>query len=295
MELTKQQELYINNVLKINEILYELTDNEIKAILKPEKELRDETLREIANVMLEYQIKDEVLNLTEAERIKLNKKLENHIKSKFKLEGEIENKSITDLLKAIAEDKYYLNTFNLTIGLDFTIKKVSENILNGIIKDTVKGIHYSDRIWKNKDQIAKVLQKEINDFLNGKSTVNEISKIIKDIFNSNAYNTDRLVRTEMCRVMELVNEQWAKDNDVEYQLFSAVLDGKTSKRCGELDGNVYEFNDKNKPIPPLHPLCRSSLLSMPDKEWRPKTRMDNATKEFIDYKTYKDWKNENKI
>ena len=77
----------------------------------------------------------------------------------------------------------------------------------------------------------------------------------------------------------------------------ATLDQKTSDICRDLDGNVYDINDSNKPIPPekTHVGCRSCLVSIPSKEWRPKKRMDNETKEHITYANYKEWKKENNI
>ena len=87
---------------------------------------------------------------------------------------------------------------------------------------------------------------------------------------------------------------WAKEHNIKKQLFCATLDRKTSKICQSLDGKIYDFNDVHKQIPPLHPNCRSCLIDIVDG-WKPKTRLDNETKQRINYKSYKEWKNEKNI
>jgi len=45
-----------------------------------------------------------------------------------------------------------------------------------------------------------------------------------------------------------------------YLMFSAVMDGRTSRICRGLNGKVYDINNASIPIPPLHPHCRSRLV-----------------------------------
>ena len=133
--------------------------------------------------------------------------------------------------------------------MDFTLKKINSKALDRIVKNTVKGRNYSDRLWSNKNDLSKILQKEIKDFLEGKTSINEISKVVKNRFNQNSFNTKRLINNETARVQSEVNEEWSKNYGVEYQLFMVTLDQKTSDICRALDGNVYNINDSNKPIP----------------------------------------------
>ncbi|MEG1314066.1 MAG: minor capsid protein, partial [Bacilli bacterium] len=75
----------------------------------------------------------------------------------------------------------------------------------------------------------------------------------------------------------------------------ATLDNKTSKICRSYDGKVFDIDDINKPIPPLHPFCRSCLINIPFDNWQPKKRKDNETKEIIDYVDYDKWKSDKGI
>lgn len=297
MKLNKYQVEFIDNTIKINEILFNLSDKEIKKLFALHKEQRDKLLQSIASIILEYKVTNEFMNLSNEEKKILNEKLGNEINESFKEQNKIEKQEMDSLLKKIAEDKFYMNCFNLALGIDFTLKKIDSKALDRIIKDTVEGKNYSDRLWRNKNDLSKLLRKEIKEFLEGKTSINEISKIVKDRFNQNSFNSKRLINNETARVQSEVNEQWAKDYDIEYQLFMATLDQKTSEICRRLDGNVYSIDDKNKPIPPTgtHVCCRSCLISIPSKKWRPKKRMDNETKDHISYQKYEEWKKDNNI
>lgn len=84
----------------------------------------------------------------------------------------------------------------------------------------------------------------------------------------------------------------AKDHDIKQQLFMATLDSKTSNICRSKDGLVFDIDDPNKPIPPLHPHCRSVLVNLVSKDWKPKQRYDNQSKQNIDWTTYEEWSSE---
>ena len=58
--------------------------------------------------------------------------------------------------------------------------------------------------------MAKVIKKEMKDFLQGNTNVNDIYKVVKDRFNQSAYITRRLVQNEVGRVQNEANELWAK-------------------------------------------------------------------------------------
>ena len=88
------------------------------------------------------------MNLSNEEKKILNEKLGNEINESFKEQNKIEKQEMDSLLKKIAEDKFYMNCFNLALGIDFTLKKIDSKALDRIIKDTVEGKNYSDRLWR---------------------------------------------------------------------------------------------------------------------------------------------------
>lgn len=290
MKLTKNQQLYNDLIIKLLSELYNNLD--VNSIYKNIKRDREIILDKISRVLLTYTVDNSKLVLSVGDRDKLYKDLSAIIDNLCKKEITTEKKLITKVLKESAKDRYGINNYILSLGVDFKLKKIADKELDKIIKATIKGKNYSSRIWDNKNQIAKVLKSDIKKFLNGEIDVNSIEKKIKDRFNSNAYNSKRLVETEVARVMEESNNKWQEDRNIEYVMYCATLDNKTCDKCKQYDSKVYKKGEEPVKLP-QHPLDRCTYVALPSKEWRPKTRLDNKTKENINYKTYKEWLNDN--
>lgn len=293
MKPNQYQLNFVKKLLKYAEKLAEEGEKELLAMLKSMADNQNSLLVEVGRILLDYDILNEYMSLTPGQ-----------IKMEFDKLGELINYTFTDeTIKEIENTKSFLkyvgngtwdnSSYLLSLGMDFNLKKIKSKDLEKIINQAIKGKNYSDRIKGNKEKIAKILKKDIKDFLEGKTSVNEIRKKIKDLYNNNAKATKILVRNEIGRVQAGVNELWAEEYNIEWQLFDATLDGKTTEICQRYDGQVFRKDDSNKPIPNVttHICCRSCLIALPSKDYRPKTKMDNETKERIPYTNYKEWKN----
>ena len=292
MKPNKYQLDFAKKLLKYAEKLAEEGEKGLLAMLKSMADNQNSLLVEVGRILLDYDILNEYMSLTPGQ-----------IKMEFGKLGELINYTFTDeTIKEIENTKSFLkyvgngtwdnSSYLLSLGIDFNLKKIKSKDLEKIINQAIKGKKYSDRIKGNKEKIAKILKKDIKDFLEGKISVNDIRKKIKDLYNNNAKATKILVRNEIGRVQAGVNELWAEEHNIEWQLFDATLDGKTTEICQRYDGQVFRKDDSNKPIPNVntHICCRSCLIALPSKDYRPKTKMDNETKEHIPYTTYKEWK-----
>lgn len=290
MKLTKNQQLYNDLIIKLLSELYNNLD--VNSIYKNIKRDREVILDRISRVLLTYTVDNSRLVLSAGDRDKLYKDLSAIIDDLCKEEITTEKKLITKTLKKSAKDRYGINNYILSLGMSFKLKKIADKELDKIIKATVKGKNYSSRIWDNKNQIAKVLKSDIKKFLNGEIDVNSIEKKIKDRFNSNAYNSKRLVETEVARVMEESNNKWQEDRNIEYVMYCATLDNKTCDKCKQYDSKVYKKGEEPVKLP-QHPLDRCTYVALPSKDWRPKARLDNKTKENINWQSYKEWEASN--
>ena len=291
--MNNYQQLFSDIKLALMNDIYKKYNKRINEIARIQKKSVQTILDEIAKIILEYNVKDEVMDISIQEKAKLKKQMNNLINDVIKDEYKSEKDIITSNLNNVAKDSYYSSCYiyELGISVSYDIQPVKQDVLDNIINKKIDGKTYSNRIWSNKNKVAKTLKKEINDFLNGKTDVNTISKNIKDRFNVNYNISNRLFRTEVAKVQCEANEVWAKEHNIKKQLFCATLDKRTSKICQSLDGKIYDFDDEDKKIPPLHPNCRSCLIDIIDG-WKPKTRIDNETKQNINYHTYSVWKNE---
>lgn len=292
--MNNYQKLFHDIKLELTNEIYKKYSKQINEIARIQKKSVQTILDEIAKIILEYNVKNEVMDISIQEKAKLKKQMNNLINDTLKGEYKSEKDIITSNLNNVAKDSYYSSCYIYELGISYTLKPVKQNVLDKIVNKKIDGKTYSNRIWKNKNQVAKTLKKEINDFLNGKTDVNSISKNIKDRFDVNYNISNRLFRTEVAKVQCEANEVWANEHNIKKQLFCATLDKRTSKICQSLDGKIYDFDDEDKKIPPLHPNCRSCLIDMVEG-WKPKTRLDNETKQNINYQTYSKWKKQKNI
>lgn len=293
VKLNKNQRLFRDLTLYFALELHNQADKPITEMQLEQKKNRDSLLNEIAKILLSYTISDNALSLNLKERQVLNSKLgviiDNAVKSELKNETSIAK----ELLSNTCLEKCSTNDYIYSLGNDSKLTEISGEILDQIVNSKIDGEIWSDRLWSNKNELAKDLKIQVRKFLKGDITVNNIEKVIKTKYNANATNVDRLVRTEVARVQSAINDYWGKENGIEQQLFMATLDNLTSEICRSYDGMVFNINDAGKPIPPLHPYCRSCLVNLPNKDWRPSMRIDNETKQNINWTTYKEWE-ENK-
>lgn len=273
------------------------TENDpVKKIFILQKDSRDRLLEEVADISLKYDVVDNVLDIPIKERKKLKRKVSRLIDDLTESEYSNEKKIVTDLLKTNATERYLMNTYfydkAFDIEVDYNLRRLSDNQISNIINHKVKvpdSEVWSDLTWRHKKTLNKQMRGEIYDLMDGKTNVNQISENISKRYKQTFNRSRTLVRTETTRVQAEVNEVWAKDNGIDEQMFTATLDDSTSEECSEEDGKVYDIDDSSKPVPPLHPNCRSTLVNVPYKDWKPSMRFDNITKKNINYQDYKEW------
>lgn len=288
---------YIALIMELTDVSYREAEKIVKELLKQQKLNRDDILNKLGQVLLVYNIVDDKIILSPSKKKNIYNEFCKILDRAFRNEILIEEDNIKSILIQSAKDKIHINDYvtQSMFKVNYELLPVSEEVLDKIINTKIDKKLWSDRIWKNKNDVAKVIKKEIKKFLVGETSINDIYSTVKKKYNVNATNTARLVRTEIARVQSQANEVWAYEHNIEYQMFMATLDMKTSKMCQAEDGKVYNYNDTGKPIPPLHPNCRSELVNMPNEDWRPKYRMDNITKEKISYKNYQEWRKEQNL
>lgn len=224
------------------ENLYNEANKQLKTIYKEQKKNRDELLKEIAMIMLTYTILNDLMKISKADKSKEYNKLSSVINNGMKAEGNAQEKVIEEICATTVKETFDFYSYNA----DF--KDVRQ-----IIERNFKGKHFSTRVWDNEEEVAKYLHKQIDDFLDGKINVNKIEKQIKDIFNTNAYNSKRLVHTEVNRCEDEAFKRFCKETGVQKVKRNEVLDAKTCEECAALDGEIFTLENAPGVV---HPLCR---------------------------------------
>lgn len=290
MNLNNNQKFFSKATLMLVDAIFNhyAKNNKIASNIKA---TRAKVLTEVAQSLLKANINNELLELSSKERQQLFKQIDEVLTRALKEEVKLEQEEVKRILKDAARDSYYSKSFVSAFDISYDIKPVSDARLQSIVNTKIDGKLFSDRIWANKNEVAQKVRKEVVDFLSGKTNVNKIADRIGKRFDSDYLVSKRLVQNEICRVQVAANDEWAANHNIQWQLFSATLDTSTTHFCREHDGKVYAVNDESKPSPPegTHIGCRSCLINIIHKDWRPAQRLNNITKERIDYTTYKEW------
>lgn len=225
------------------ESLYKLAEKQLKKIYKYKRLNRDVVLQEIANVLLTYTISNDVMVMDKKNIDKEYEKMSKLIIDISKGEAATQEKIIEELLASVVKETF--SFYNYNKGLK-DVKKIIEN--------NFKGKHFSKRVWDNEKEVANHLHKKVQDFLKGKVNVNQIRKDIEKTFNTSAYNSKRLVETEVSRVSGNAFDRYCMETGVKKIRYNATLDSKLCDDCGQYHDKVFDIKDKLET--PRHPLCR---------------------------------------
>ena len=223
--------------------IYDDLDSELEKIYQEQKNDKEELLKEVALLLLYYEVIENVLKIDKAESIVINQKISNKIITFINKESSNQIKITKGLIN---------NTLDKLEGFYNYKLKDAKNIANKVID----GKTYSDRIWKNNKDISKYLRLQVNDFINGKINKEQMRRNIEKAFKTSKYNAERLVENTISDVRADMFEEFCKYTGVERVTRNAVLDGATCAECKELDGETYSLDDPNRPKAKLHLKCR---------------------------------------
>lgn len=295
MKITQTQQDYVFNVIKALEGQFNSVEEGLRETINQSEEDFSKFTGYIAQMVFDGTVEEDILKLPKRLQKQHFDTINSFIQQTFKDEYAREHRQIQDTLleKAINLDLYR----EMTLNSNFNMESMPDtNKYLSIVNTEVDGKLWSDRLWTNKALIQDTLMTTIKKLGMGHITIADAKRNIQQAGQRKSYETARLVRNELARVQSQVNEEFDKSNNVQWQLFMATLDNRTSSMCKTLDGKTYRIDDKNKPIPPLgtHVNCRSTLVGIPDKDWRPKSRRDkrDGKNEIIPYET---WKTENEV
>lgn len=284
-------------ILKLRIQLEKETNKDIKKILLEQKKHLEQMRSIVGNIYMKYADDEGKLVINSIDRFNVMRDMEKNI---INMSRDLIKKTtnITDetLLKSYV-DSYYktANIINSGSSVGINYKLLRPEFIESVLKANFEGMTYSDRIWKNTNKLYSKLYDVIGKGISDGTSIQKLSKEVKEAFGTSAYEAHRLVNTEVARVVtEAQLNIYEVSGVVDKVMYVATLDNLTSKICRERDTSIWELNDPNKPVIPAHPNCRSCWVSyLPD--WKPTTRRDNITKQNIPFQSYEDWKQQNNI
>lgn len=216
---------------------------------------------------------------------------------------------VYEYVRSEIEDGYYGSWYTLegkeNIQVDFSM--LNESYIERLVDKKVSGKNFSKRLYEYRDKLAEnVTSSLLNGAIAGKGYA-YVAKEIGELTEADYKRALRIARTEGGRVQSTVRQkayEEAKDKGIDLQKrWMATLDKRTRHSHQELDGQTigvdekFIFNGYKADGPRLFGIasldinCRCTTISVVN-DIDPAVRRDNETKEFIEYKSYKEWKSD---
>lgn len=207
---------------------------------------------------------------------------------------------MTDFLMDAYKDRFYHGIYDVAerTGIMKANVAIDDDTAQKIAAAPWSGKSYSQRIWKNDQQLGASLRAVVSNGLHRGLSVPQMAKMVEDKMHAGLSNARRLVRTEMNYVQNRAAADSIKESGMKYYRFIATLDRRTSSMCRAHDGKVYPIDEcrPGENAPPLHPNCRSTIAgSLRD------SRLETGTRTARNYEgknidipkniTYESWYN----
>jgi SPP1 gp7 family putative phage head morphogenesis protein len=116
---------------------------------------------------------------------------------------------------------------------------------------------YEISIYQNVTILGQDLKKIIGGGLQIGISQEKMAQQVRELGDIGKYRAMRLIRTETNYFQNQAELESYKDEGIKYYRFDAVMDGRTSKVCSNLDGKVFKVEEAivGETYPPLHPNC----------------------------------------
>ena len=240
-----KNEIYWQERTILKDKLLEKDINKLeKKLLKLFKDTRKEVLNELKIIYADIESTEYAKYQIDSLLASINNALDN-----------LYHKNEEQLTKAFIE--LYCK-FDEEANIDLDIKNsfntVNENFIRETLKTNWSGLSFSERIWEHRRKLAFTIKGELSKGLIRGESLQDISRIISDKFDTSFSNAMRLVRTESCWVMNEATVNNYKGNGIKKYEIMAFLDNKTSKICKSMDGEVVNIKEAipGKNLPPFH-------------------------------------------
>lgn len=163
---------------------------------------------------------------------------------------------------ALYENSYNLTVYEVSKGLTRTpaFTKLPTTQIEAALRHKFMGKNYSQRIWKNTNDLALQLQKEVAKTIITGEHPDKAAKRLRERYNVAKYKAERLMRTETARFQNEGSIGAYESMGLDRWQFNATLDGRTSEICREHDHKIYLVSETEF-MPPLHPGCRSATTT----------------------------------
>lgn len=239
---------------KLNSNEYKIWRKDLEGYLKELKQYKDINFEKYKEIKLELETLAMKSRISRLESLIVQT---NQVINKQKFE---EEKEVANRVREI-----YKTTFK-SVQADIGLKGVNTILplkqIERAIQYPWSGENFSERIWRNRDKLSRVLKTEITQSLIQGVNPQKLNKRIREQMGSGYKETQRLVRTELNYALNEATKIAYEEDEIEEYEFLAEVDNRTSVICKELNGQIFKVKDAVVGVnyPPMHPNCRSTTI-----------------------------------
>lgn len=150
------------------------------------------------------------------------------------------------------------------------------------------GADYSERLWKNINNLAFTLKQELAQGMIKGMALPQMAKSISEKTGQSFKASERLVETETSRIHGESNFKVYEAAGIEEYEFIAEKELTTCSVCAGLDGKHFNVKDRQvgENAEPMHPNCHCTTI-----EYEPDDELDyiNSGLEYEKRKTWQEW------
>lgn len=172
------------------------------------------------------------------------------------------DKYTADLLtkEGIAEAKRQAGILGETIFDGY--RDVVEAVVNGSFQSAT----FSERIWGNMQAFKAELDKLLVQTVTQGKNPREMSRKLRNLFESSKYEAERLMRTESARVQTAIQKQ--SYDEYEIDEYEYIAEPTACSVCLPLNGKIFKSKDmlSGTNASPMHANCRCSTAPYVDRE-----------------------------
>ena len=199
---------------------------------------------------------------------------------------------------------YYRTTFNLSqsVGYNVPFERISDRRAARAIEQywtpdpESLGQNFSQRVWNNTTELAENVREIVTEGLltggNYKDMADRLQAQMGDVSAQKViqpdgsartvltgsgakYRATRLIRTEGNHITGQAVLESYEDAGIEKYIYRSLLELRTCKRCGKLDGKRFPVKEQQVGVNmhPMHPNCRCFVVpDEPDEDLKDFTR-----------------------
>lgn len=286
--MDKNQKQLQKEIENIHEEMAKKAQKDSLPILQAYKRALNNIRGELGKIYSKYS-QDGKLSVSDQQRYAVLAQMQKKLSQMAKNLGQVEDEKTTEILTDIFKESFYKTGYTIEKGIDVNIDYsiLRPEFIEKAVKMPIEGKTFSDRIWNNKTKLVNTLRKNLEDGMIQSKSIDKLSKNISQTMGSGAYESHRIINTEMARCVTQAQKQIYEESGlVQKVMWSATLEDNTCEECQNLDGQKFDLD--NAPDLPAHPNCRCCLIPVVEG-WNPSQRRDQETGEVIPYQPYEEW------